>query len=89
MSTIPCSFSVLSDLEELIVELQAHSLALDLLILECHSGWTNTHTCLLYTRLDALRQTAADFCALEDAIWAGHDLPGEPTPEAASDTPSA
>lgn len=87
MSIIPCTFSALSDLEELVVELQAHSLALDLLVMENHTQWTNIHTCLLFNRLDALRQTAEDFRPLQENLLPGHNP--ESTPSSASDTPSA
>lgn len=81
MSTV-CSAQNMDVMENLVVKLQAHSLALDILILENHTGWTNIQTHLLFTRLDALHQTARDFCALEDALRKDYHLESMPAVDA-------
>ncbi len=90
MSVI-CSSHNLSVLEELVIDLQAHSYALDLLITNNPDTWTDARIHLLFGRLDFLRQTAEDFALLEQALRQGYNLnTGQSlTPAAASDTPSA
>ena len=87
MSTTPRP-STLSDMEELVVAFQGHSLALELLVIENRGGWNNVKTQLLFSRLDALRSSVEELEAMWKALWeewAAGD-PGETvTTAAASD----
>lgn len=89
--SIVCSSHNMDILEDLIVDLEAHSCALDLLVPKFRDKWTDTHIYLLIERVDFLRQTTEDLSNLEQALRQGYEFNAGPpiTPEAASDTPSA
>ena len=87
MSITPRS-STLSDMENLVVVFQGHSLALELLIIENRGGWNNVKTQLLFSRLEALRSSVEELEAMWRALWEG-DTGETLTPSAASDRPGA
>ena len=89
MSTTP-RFSALSDMEELVVAFQGHSLALELLIIENRGEWNNVKTQLLFSRLAALRSSVEELKAIWEALWeewANRDAGETVTTAAASDRP--